>query len=171
MSYSYTTTESRTFTVTHAKNMAVKVATDLKRLQCFYGEPNDADIREYEEEVIALLRDGFLGTVWYGFKRNGNWIEPTLKYTAHDLADNPANDDDPGRVRPRKNIIGATFYSYLTYSNTWDRLTWVERDSYEMKLPFKRSNASVPGVSGYLENDRTYSSGGQALNRASVRGN
>ena len=40
----------------------------------------------------------------YGFKRNGQWIEPTLKYAARDLAGASAGDDDPGRVLPGKDI-------------------------------------------------------------------
>src|SRR5437899_3964730 len=100
MSYTYTVSETTTFTVTHAKHMAAKVATDLKRLQRLYGEPTDADIAGFESEVIELLKGGYLGTVTYGYRRDGNWIEPTLRYTARDLAGSTANDDDPGRVRP-----------------------------------------------------------------------
>ena len=40
MSTSFTITETTTFTLTHAKYMAAKVATDLKRMQRFYGAPN-----------------------------------------------------------------------------------------------------------------------------------
>ena len=85
MSYSYSFTESRTFTVTHARHMAAKVATDLKRMQRFYGQPGDATIADYEEEVIELLKGGYLRTVAYGFRFNDNWIEPTLHYTAKDF--------------------------------------------------------------------------------------
>ena len=46
MSYSYTVTESTTFTVTHARHIAAKVATDLKRLQRFYGKPSDSAIAD-----------------------------------------------------------------------------------------------------------------------------
>ena len=35
MSYSLSYTESLTFTVTHARHMSAKVATDLKRMQRF----------------------------------------------------------------------------------------------------------------------------------------
>ena len=41
MSYSFTESESTSFTVTHARHMAAKVATDLKRLQRLYGRPGD----------------------------------------------------------------------------------------------------------------------------------
>lgn len=171
MSQSFTIaeTQSQTFTVTHARHMAAKVATDLKRLQRFYGKPSDSSIADYEEEVIALLKAGYLGTVTYGFKREGEWIEPALRYTALDLAGLSANDDDPGKVRPGADISGATFYSYLTYSSAWDKLTTDEQDQFKKGLPFYRGGASEPGISGYLQDDRTYSSGGRALSRASVR--
>jgi hypothetical protein len=149
--------------------MATKVATDLKRLQAFYGDPPDHLIDQFEKEVIELLKGGYLGKVTYGFKRNGNWIEPTLQYTARDLSGVFANDDDPGRIRPGKDISNATFYSYLIYSNAWNNLSQAERADFEHHLPFKRGGASEPGVTGYLNSDRTYSSGGQALDRASVR--
>lgn len=168
MSYSATITETTTFTVTHARHMAAKVAADLKRMQRFYGQPSDAQIAAYEEEVVELLKAGYLGKVWYGFKRDGKFIEPALRYTARELA-GFADNDDPGRVRPGGNINGASFYSFLTYSFAWDVLDPAEREAFKRRMPLDRSNASEPGVSGYLEQDRTYSSGGRALDRASVR--
>lgn len=169
MTFTELFTESITFTITHARHMAAKVATDLKRLQRFYGRPSDVDIANYEAEVIELLKEGYLGTVAYGFHRDGDWIEPTLKYSARDLAGGSASDDDPGRIRPGRDVTGASFYSYLTYSSTWDRLSESEKNSVKSRLPFIRKGAAEPGVNGYLSNDRTYSSGGRALDRASVR--
>jgi hypothetical protein len=58
MSSSFTITATTTFTLTHAKHMAAKVATDLKRLQRLYGSPTDAAIADYETEVIELLKAG-----------------------------------------------------------------------------------------------------------------
>src|SRR3546814_15798272 len=92
--------------------MAAKVATDLKRMQRLYGSPGDATIATYEAEVTEFLKAGFLGTVMYGYRRDGKWIEPMLKYAARDLAGGAANDDDPGRVRPGANNAGATFSRY-----------------------------------------------------------
>jgi hypothetical protein len=169
MSYSYTDAETRSFTVTHARHLAAKVATDLKRMQRFYGSPDDARIARYEAEITELLKDGYLGTITYGFKLGDKWIKPTLRYTARDLAGLAANDDDPGRVQPGANIEGATFSSYLTHSAAWDRLSEQEKGKFEERLPFKRGGAAEPGVDGYFSDDRTYSSGGRALNRASVR--
>lgn len=169
MSYSYTQTETTTFTVTHAMHMAAKLATDLKRLQRFYYAPSDLQISDYETEIIDLLKGGYLAEVTYGFQRDGKWIEPALRYTARDLAGNSANDDDPGRIRPGANIRGASFYSYLIYNSTWDSLPAAERAAILRRMPFQRTGADEPGINGYLSEDRIYSAGGRALERATVR--
>ena len=167
MSYSYTTTETKTFTITHAKHIAAKVATDLKRMQRFYGRPDNLAIDNFESEVIELLKHGYLKKVSYGFQKNEKWIEPTLIYEANEL--NITANDDPGKVRPGKNIEGAVFCSFLEYSNTWYSLSEKEKEEFDESLPMQRGTGKTPGISGYLDNDRTYSSGGRALSRSSVR--
>ena len=168
MSYSLSVTESSVFTITHARHIAAKVATDLKRMQRYYGRPWDAEIDAYEEEVIALMKAGYLESVWYGFQRDGRWIEPTLKYSARDLYGG-STDDDPGRIRRGASVSGATFSSFLTYSAAWYGLTWSQQDAFKKSLPFYRKGATEPAVYGYVVPDRTYSSGSRALDRASVR--
>ncbi|MEH6505991.1 MAG: hypothetical protein V7786_06890 [Sulfitobacter litoralis] len=168
-SFSTTISSSTTFTLTHAKHMAAKVATDLLRMQRFYGHPQTSEIDEHEAEVTALLRAGHLGEVTYGFKRDGNWIEPTIRYTARDLLGASTTDDDPGKIRPGKNISGASFHSFLTYSATWNLLTEDEKSSFKATLPFSRTTGNEPGVSGYFASDKTYSAGGHALDRTTVR--
>ena len=169
MTVSHTLTETTTFTRTHARHLAAKVVTDLKRIQRLHGEPSDDRIDAFEEEVIELLKGGFLGTVTYGFRRNGRWIEPTLRYTARDLADGSADDDDPGRVPRRAQTSGAPFHSYLTYSPAWFLLTQAQRRDFESRLPFQRTAAPEPGDDGYWTGDRTYSAGGRALDRSTLR--
>jgi len=149
--------------------MAAKVATDLKRLQRLYEYPSDTRISQFEAELIVLMKGGYLQTVTYGFQRDGAWIEPTLRYTARELAGGTSSDDDPGRIRPGANTVGASFYSYLTYSSRWSALTPAEKTAVEQTLPFQRVDANEPGVHGYLADDRAYSAGGRALNRATVR--
>ena len=133
------------------------------------GEHAVVEDAVHEAEIVELLKGGYLGTVTYGFRRGGNWIEPTLRYTARDLAGTSANDDDPGRIRPGVDVSNSSFYSYLTYSLSWDSLCKSEKDAVKSRLPFIRSGVQEPGVNGYLIDDRTYSSGGRALNRSSVR--
>lgn len=167
----YTMTTTTTFTVTHARHMAAKVAADLKRIQRFYGGvPSDKEIADYEAELTELINGGYLSEVTYGFKRGGNWIEPMLRYTAADLAGNYlSNDDDPGKVRPGADTSGAIFYSYLEYSSAWYQLSSAEQAIIKSQLPVKRSGAPTPGITGYLQRDLCYSAGGRALNRSSLR--
>lgn len=169
MSYTDTLSWTSTFTITHARHMAAKVSTDLKRIQRLYGSPSDTTISMYENEVIELMKSGCLESVTYGFQRQGKWIEPTLRYTARDLAGSSASDDDPGRVRPGADVTGTLFHSYLIYSAAWFNLSPTDKLAIQQRLPFNRQGAPEPGINGYLSNDRTYSAGGHALNRASVR--
>ncbi len=169
MSYSYTISDTVTFTRTHARHLAAKVATDLKRMQRFYNQPPDNRIDDFEIEVIEFLKEGFLDTVAYGFRSNGYWIEPTLIYTARDLMGINVDDNDPGRVRPGAKIAGAFFHSYLTYNSTWNQLTWQQQQEFAKRLPFQRTAGAEPGINGFWSRDLTYSAGGRALDRASLR--
>lgn len=169
MSNSYTNSNTQTFTITHAKYLASKVATDLKRLQRFYGDPSDAHIEQYEAELIELLKAGFLDKVTYGFKKDGKWIEPTLRYTASELSGYTSSDDDPGRIKPGANIAGSTFYSFLTYSQVYHVASQSAKDTFKKTLPFIRVGADEPGLNGYMSSDKSYSSGGKALDRSTLK--
>lgn len=169
MSYSYTSTESSTFTKTHAIYIAMKMATDLKRIQRLYGEPSDHEIEDYSAEIIMLLKYGFLKCIIYGFKRNGRWIEPMLRYTAQNLSYGSANDDNPGRIVPGRDVSGAAFTSFLQYNSCWDNLSSEQRRVFKGQLPFQRSSGLEPPINGYLVSDLTYSAGGRAISRESLR--
>ena len=166
---SQTYTDSTTFTITPAKYLASKVATDLKRIQRLYGLPTDKQIADYEIELTAMVRAGYLRDVTYGYQKNGQWIEPTEHYDAKDLLSGTSVDDDPGSIKARGNIEGATFKSFMNYSSSWSNLSQSEQDAFEKTLPFQRSHAEEPTVNGLLVQDKTYSSGGRALSRSSVR--
>lgn len=164
MSTSFTTTETTTFTYTHARHISAKVVADLKRMQRFYDSPSDAHIAELEEELIILLLHGCLKNVTYGFQRDDIWIQPTIRYTARELEEDSPDDHDPGRIYPGFNTSKAYFCSYLIYSTNWNNLS----NTIKSKIPIKRSYAPEPGVNGYLSLDKTYSAGGRSLNRASL---
>lgn len=169
MSYSYTNSESQTFTLTNAKKIAAKVATDLKRMQRFYGMPSDYDIQKYEEEVVLFLQAGYLQKVSYGYKKDDKWIEPSIHYTAQELNDSSSTDDDPGKIRPGANITNANFYSYLIKNYKWAILSSDEKEAFNKTLPFQRTGANEPGINGHLVQDKTYSSGGKAIIRSTVK--
>ena len=169
MTLSNTITQATTFTVTHAKHIAAKVATDLKRLQRFYGKPSDVDIDAYEVEATVLLTHGYLESVQYGFRRNGRWIVPTLSYQANDLAG--TMDNDPGKVPTGADISNADFYSFLTRTRAWHGLSASQQETVyaSARIPFRRTPADEPGVDGYWSRDLTYSAGGRSLDRFTLR--
>lgn len=166
---SYTNSNSVTFTLTHAKYLASKVATDLKRIQRLYGSPDDATIASYEAELTEFLKKGYLEEVTYGFKINNIWTEPTLRYTAQDLAGMSSKDDDPGKIRPNANIAGAYFTSYMTYTWAYHFLSESDKVAFQRNLPFIRSGAPEPGLNGSLSSDKSYAAGGKSLNRSSLK--
>lgn len=165
----YSLSDSITFTHSHAKQLGAKVATDLKRIQRFYDRPSDTLIENYEAELVEFLKAGYLENVTYGFKKDGVWIAPTLKYTAVELNQENATDDDPGRVLPGFDVSGAAFTSFMTTNSAYANATASEREAFDKKLPFSRSTGTEPGAKGYFSTDLRYSSGGRGLNRSSLK--
>lgn len=168
-SQTQTTTSTTTFTVAHARHLAAKVSTDLKRIQRYYGLPSDTSIANYVGEITELLRFGYLGEVTYGYIKDGKHIIPTMRYTAKTLEIDSGTDDDPGRVPLNGDVTGASFTSHLTYSDAWWALTDAQRTQFKAALPIQRSTGDAPGVNGVYVEDRTYSAGGRSLGRATVR--
>jgi hypothetical protein len=167
MSSSYTSTTTNTFSITNARHMSAKVSADLRRIQRFYGQPSLQMIAAYEEELAQLLKNGYLDTVTFGFKRDGKWIEPTICYTASELSSGV--DDSPGTINANADVSNASFYSYLIYSDKYNSLPQQEIDNFKKLLPIQRVSAAEPNVSGYYETDKTYSSGDRSLSRKTLR--
>jgi hypothetical protein len=167
MSTSYSITETASFTITHARYIASKVATDLKRFQRFYGAPSDERIDQYEIELALLLKHDAVETVVYGFQRGGKWTEASVSYRALP-GGNLSADDDPGKIRPWLDVEGATFSSFLTYQS--GALGPGELEAIESECGFQRSNGSVPPLeAGYWADDLNYVAEGRGLGRAVVR--
>lgn len=84
MSSSYTVSSTSSFTITHSKTIASKLAADLLRMHRLYGSPSRSAIPDDEDEMVQLLKGDYLQSVKYGFQRDGRWIEPTLEYRSSD---------------------------------------------------------------------------------------
>lgn len=174
MSYTNTISETFSFTRTDSKHISYKVATDLKRVQRLYGtcsgQLSDSWIKAYEDELIEYLKAGYLNWVAYGFYRNGQWIEPTLYYTAqYGLDAALLRDDSPGAIRPRADVNGAGFHSLLARNHKWNQISEAARREFSNRLPFSRTSGKEPGFEGRWVNDRTYSTNGRMLGRCSLR--
>lgn len=164
MTYSYTTTETSTFSLTIAKYVTSKVKTDLRQFQRWYGKPPDAEIDDYAEELIVMLAGGYVKWVEYGFRRDGDWVV-SLRYEAG--ADGTLNADTRAGGVPRGHDVSkANFTSFMHRSSTWWDLTSGERDAIYANLPIKRVSGQEPGyVAGSFTYDRTYSSSGNGIAR------
>src|SRR4051812_17930446 len=91
-----TGTLTASFTLTEARYVAAKIGADLRMINGIYGRPALADIDDFVEEAAMLLRDGYLGTVSYGFRETStNLWKFRLRYTAttggHLLDSRPGN--------------------------------------------------------------------------------
>ena len=167
--YTTTTTISDTFTITHAKHIASKVATDLLRFQRFYGSPSNHWISMYEKELTIFLKYDAVDEVVYGFKRNGLWTMASARYVALP-GGSVIVDDDPGRVRPEFNVTNSFFTSFLTNSSRWWSLSASERARIQSDLPFQRTVGNSPVLErGYWDGDRNYVAAGRGLSRSTVR--
>src|SRR4051812_12474681 len=118
---SQTFTSTQTFTYTDAKYLASKVAADLRQMHTFYGEPSLAMVDAFHEEFALLLRDGYLESVDYGFKKNDKVVF-AISYKV--LADGTVTtDDSSGRIVPGRDLAGTVWYSFLRYSGKYNGLT------------------------------------------------
>jgi len=161
-----TYTQTETFTVTHARHIASKVATDLLRLQRFYGSPSDQQINAYEEELISLLKGDYLKEITYGFKRNGFWVE-ALRY--HALPGGNLTNDDPGKILPGIDVSETIFASYLVHNSRWYALTSEQQTAFYSALTIKRGHGTEPPLeSGTWATSLIYSAGGQGVGRSMI---
>jgi hypothetical protein len=168
MTTTYTTTLSSTFTRTHAKYLASKIASDLLQMQRFYGKPSYAEIEDYIEEVIILLLEGYLASVDYGFRRDGEWVI-ALSYSAR-YGGTIQTDDRSGRVLPGIDIDGASWGSCLRKNFAFWLLSSEEQQQIEDSLPVKRTTAAEPQASnGVWVIDKSYSRNGVGIERRTFR--
>jgi hypothetical protein len=168
MTQSYTTTE--TWSRTHARYIAGKVAADLRQMQQAYGQPSDQHLNDLIVELVSYLADGYLDYVEYGFRRGESWVV-AHKYTAAELGSSAA-DDRSGRIRRGADVAGAYWWSYLVKNSRWSNLTQAERDRYEAGIAVKRTTGnSASAAAGGWALERSYSSGGGSVSRAGCGGN
>lgn len=164
---SYTTSATSTYSLSNARYVSSKVATDLRQLQRYYGSPSDKEIADYAEEIAVLAYHGYVKNVIYGFKRGADWIL-TLEYTA--VNGTLTADDRAGGVYRYADISGAAFHSFMNRTSSWWALNDAGRDEVNKSLPFARTPGTAPGYTGGQHTfDRTYSAQGGGFTRSSYR--
>jgi hypothetical protein len=158
-----TGTRTTTFTITDARYIANKIGADLRQLNGLYGDPSWADIDQYVEEAALLLKDGYLGTVSYGFvdRSTYEW-RLRLRYEA---TEGQLADGRTGSLPTAASVGGYDFHSYLTYSQKFERtLTPGQQAAVKATLPVSR----VPGADAATRTGTTTSGNTYARNGVGV---
>jgi HORMA domain-containing protein len=138
-----TATKTATFTITDARYVSAKIGADLRLLNAVYGRPSLVSIGDFAEEAALLLRDGYLGTVDYGFwDAVANSWKLRLRYTA--TTGGYLLNDRPGKLPTGAAVAGYPFCSYLTYSVAFEALTPARQDAVRDALPLRRVGADEP---------------------------
>ena len=165
MSYTQTITTTQTFTMTSAKYIASKIASDLDQVRLFYGNPTEESISKYSLEAAILMKEKCLKNLEYGFKRSSDdKVVFSVKYTV--AFDGTITDDGPGRIPSGANVENTYFFSLLEKSDTWSKLTSVEQKSITDSIPVKRDDSPDSSyVNGYWKNDKGYSADGGGVKR------
>jgi hypothetical protein len=160
-------TFTTTFTRTHARDIASRVAADLSLMHRYYdGRPSLASIDAYEEEFVELLAKGYLYRSEYGFKKDGDRIV-SIRYTVRPGSNEP---DRAGKVPATADVSGATFFSFLEYSTPFLNLSAEEKKAVEEALPLQRGFGSAPGNGkGYWSSDKNYGAGGMVASRETFK--
>lgn len=165
VSYTYTTSES--FTLTHAKKLAAKVTADMHQCRRLYGDPTETDIASYNEELVVMLAGEYLSSYEFGYQKGDKRIV-SWYYTV-----TAAGDLEGGRsggLYAQADIIGASWFNFMTTSNSWAGLTEAGRNAVRAKHSINRVTGDPPADgSGHWVADRTYVSGGVAVQRKEFR--
>jgi hypothetical protein len=165
--YTHTQPTTGTFTQTCARYVASKIAADLRRLQGYYGKPSDEWVERFRQELCELLAGGYVSTMEYGFERQGRRVL-CLRYTFR--FDGTLADDHAGGVPSGVDIGGANWFSYLTRSEAWWRLSPEQREHITAALPVRRVAAAGPqDGDGYWHDDRSYAQDGDGARRGVFR--
>lgn len=160
----YTTTATNTFTITHARYLASKVAADMHLCAQYYGRPTEQDIRNYAEELAQYINEGYLAEYEFGYQKADRRLV-TWRYKI-DASGALTTDDRAGKVVAYVDIAGASFYNYLTQNTRFFQLPSDQRARFKVGLPIHRVDGQPPSDgSGYWKSDRNYYSGGQGLGR------
>lgn len=137
-------------------------------LSVLYKSPTESSLEQYRLELEELLSGGYVDRYQFGFKRNER-IVWSLRYVVGPDG-SLTGTGSAGGVPVGRNVSGATFFNFLSFSDSWSWLTSAQKKAVEQKLPFIRTDGTLPSeVGGYWARDRTYTAAGVALERSVFR--
>ena len=165
--FSYT--RSATFTVTHARHLASKIAADLNACSRLHGQPSISTVENYNEELVEVLRYGYLSQYEFGFQRHD---ERVLSWSYEvDASGAVTGDDRAGKMSAYVDLSGATFFNYVWYSDKYHDLSYDQKSSFKETHPVNRTSGDPPsdGAGYWSGTEKNYSAGGTGVSRRSFR--
>jgi len=165
----FTHTTSATFTVTHAKHLASKIAADLNACSRLHGKPSLTVVENYNEELVELLRYGYLSRYEFGFKKDDKRV---LSWSYEVTSDgNIATDERAGKMSAYVDLDGTSFFNYAWYSSKYHNLTSDQQAGFKDSHPVNRTSGDPPsdGVGSWSGTEKNYSAGGTGVFRRSFR--
>ncbi len=161
MTFTYTTPE--TFTVVHARKLAAKIVADMHQCRRFYGEPTEAEITAWNDELVVMLAGGYVDSYEFGFKSKDRRVVSWF-YTVS--AAGELEGGRSGGLYPGASISGASMFNFMTTSASWGRLSERQRNAERAKHGVNRTTGEPPADgSGHWVIDRVYVAGGVAVRR------
>lgn len=161
------TTTTSTFTRTNARYLASKIAADLRQLRSFYGRPTEQQIDDLSDELVEMLAGGYVATYEAGFRKEGKRVV-SERYSVS--SSGLATDERAGGIYARADVTGASWFTFMNYSDAWWDLSDTARKAVKDSVAIDRSPGTEPtDGNGYWENGRNYASGGTSTSRSGFR--
>lgn len=161
------TTTTSTFTRTNARYLASKIAADLRQLRSFYGRPTEQQIDDLSDELVEMLAGGYVATYEAGFRKDGKRVV-SERYTVSSAG--LATDERAGGIYARADVTGASWFTFMNYSDAWWDLSDAARKAVKDSVAIDRSPGTEPtDGNGYWESGRNYASGGMSTSRSGFR--
>jgi len=161
--------QSATFTLAHARQLASKIAADLNACSRLHGEPALSLVEKYNEELVELLRNGYLSQYEFGFQRN---YERVLSWSYQvDASGSISTDDRAGKMSAYVDLSGTTFFNFAWYSAKYHALTSDQQSAFKDSHPINRTSGDPPsdGAGWWSGTEKNYSAGGTGVSRRSFR--
>lgn len=165
----FTHTRSATFTVTHAKHIASKIAADLNVCSRLHGQPSTLAVENYNDELVELLRYGYLSRYEFGFKREEKRVLSwSYEVNSHGHIE---GDERAGKMSAYVDLEGAAFFNYAWYSSKYSNLTSEEKVAFKETHRIDRTSGDPPsdGAGYWSGTEKNYSAGGTGVSRRSFR--
>ena len=164
-----TLTRTASVTLTDARHVLWRIATDLRALRLHHGLITTAYEEEVTYDLLQFIYRGLVDEIEFRFVAVGSNTRTYAVRYAMTRDWSGDDDDDAGGLR-YLDLTGTSFQLTVTYSSTWRALPADAQTVFRRGL--KRSWGPVNDVHdgvGAWVTDRTYGSGGLGATRSVFR--